>query len=277
MGFIRRQQAVVESFPFRHVVLDDFLTDAVHDAVCAAFEKLLAEGTSETFTPSILSRFPGYDAYCWVFDPQASYPLNIFYSREWLSYFAGLFELLLTDEVVVEFHHHKVGSREDAWHDDFNRASFMESGRLANGVNPWYFQCNYMDGSPSRLADATPLLERVRAISFIYYFGRDEYRRGAGGETGLGIADTEAGGVRLFRAVEPLPNRLLAFEISDRSHHKFMTNRAAERNTIIGWFHATPEENLRRHQTSARGWTKGDIAGGKRSPEGYPLDEVIYE
>ena len=277
MDFIRRREAVVETFPFPHVVLDGFFTDAAHDDICAAFEKLLAGGVSESFTPSVLSRFPGYDAYCWVFDPQVGHPLDMFYSRAWLGYFAALFALPLSDEMVVEFHHHKAGSREDVWHDDFNFANFTESGRLENGVNPWYFQCNYMDAAAPQPPGAPAPLERVRAISFIYYFGRDEHRAGDGGETGLGVVDDETGEVSLFRAVEPVPNRLLAFEISHQSHHKFMTNREAERNTVIGWFHATLEETLRRHQTHPRRWTKGDIAGGKRSPEGLPIEEVIYD
>jgi hypothetical protein len=276
MDFISRRAAVVETFPFPHIVLDGFFTDAVHDEICAAFENLLAEGTSEVFTPAALSRFPGYDAYCWVFDPQVSRPLDIFYSRAWLSYIAGLFDLPLTDEMVVEFHHHKAGSGEDVWHDDFNFASFTEGGRLESGVNPWYFQCNYMEAAAPQPPGADALLERVRAVAFIYYFGRERYHAGAGGETGLGFADGETGGVSLFRAVEPVPNRLLAFEVSHRSHHKFMTNREAERNTVIGWFHTTLEDTVRRHQSQPRRWTKGDIAGGKRSPEGLPIEEVIY-
>lgn len=277
MDVINRREAVVEKFPFPHVVLDGFFTDAFHEAICAAFEKLRAGGTSETFRPSMLSKFPGYDAYCWVFDPNASYPLDIFYSRQLRDYFAELFDIPLTDELVVEFHHHEVGSREDAWHDDFNFAYFVESGRLKQGLNPWYFQCNYMDASAPLLPVAAAPLERVRAVAFIYYFGRDEYHAGSGGETGLGITDDETGEVSLLRAVEPVPNRLLAFEISLQSHHKFMTNFSAERNTIIGWYHVTIEETLRRHRTYPHRWARGDIAGGKRSPEGYPLDEVIYE
>src|SRR5215207_8073324 len=214
MDVISRRGATVETFPFPHVILDGFFADSVHDAICAAFEKLLADGTSETFMPPVLSRFPGYDAYCWVFDPQAGYPLDIFYSRAWLNYFAELFNLPLTDDVVIEFHHHKVGSREDVWHDDFNRGHFLEDGRLENGVNPWYFQCNYMDAAAYLVPADAVTLERVRAISFIYYFGRGEYVAGLGGETGLGIADDGTGEISLFRAVAPVPNRLLAFEIS---------------------------------------------------------------
>lgn len=277
MDVIKHKSVAVETFPFPHVVLDNFFTDEVHDAICAAYEKLLSEGTSETCRPSILSRFPGYDAYCWVFDPNAGYPLDLFYSRDWINYFAELFSLPLTDEVVMEFHHHEVGSKEDAWHDDFNFAYFAENGRLENGVNPWYFQCNYMDASASRQLDESSTLERVRAVAFIYYFGRDAYIADSGGETGLGMTDDETGEVAMFRAVEPLPNRLLAFEISVQSHHKFMTNIRAERNTIIGWFHMTFEEALRRHRTYPHRWARGDIAGGKRSPEGFPIDEVIYE
>lgn len=278
MDFINRRDAAVETLPFPHVVIDGFFADAVHEAICAAFENLLAEGISDDFTTSVFSRFPGYDAYCWVFDPRVGRPLDIFYSREWLDYFAGLFDLPLTDEVVAEFHHHKVGSREDVWHDDFNFGSFTEAGRLESGINPWHFQCNYMEEVAAlQLPGAPALLERVRAVAFIYYFGRDAHRAGSGGETGLGTADVETGEVSLFRAVEPVPNRLLAFEVSHRSHHKFMTNREAERNTVIGWFHATLEDTVRRHQCLPRRWTKGDIAGGRRSPEGLPIEEVIYD
>ena len=275
MDVISGPEAVVQKTPFPHVIIDGFFTEEMHEAICSAYETVLAKGTSETVRPSMLSRFPGYDAYCWVFDPQTGPPLDFFYSREWLNYFADLFSVPLSDDVVVEFHHHLIGSKEDAWHDDFNFAYFVERDRLPNGVNPWYFQCNYMDATASTLP-AAPALERVRGVAFIYYFGREPYQTGSGGETGLGVTNCETGEVSLFQAVEPVPNRLLAFEISQQSHHKFMTNTGRERNTIIGWFHVTLEETLRRHQIYPRRWTQGDIAGGKRSPEGLPLDEIIY-
>jgi hypothetical protein len=275
MDVITKREVIVEQSPFPHVIVDGFLSEEMHDAICAVFEDVLARETSETVRPSMLSRFPGYDAYCWVFDPTSPPPLDFFYSRKWLNYFAELFKVSLSDEVVVEFHHHEVGSKEDVWHDDFNFAYFLESDRLPNGVNPWHYQCNYMDATAAPLL-AAPALERVRGVAFIYYFGREPYQTGSGGETGLGVTNGETGEVSLFQAVEPIPNRLLAFEISPESQHKFMTNTARERNTIIGWFHVTLEETLRRHQIYPRRWTQGDIAGGKRSPEGLPLDQIIY-
>ncbi len=276
MDVINLPDAVVERSPFPHVIVDGFFSDEMHAAICAAFKNVRASGTSEIVSPLMLSRFPGYDAYCWVFNPEIGPPLDFFYSREWRNYFARLFDIELTDDVVVEFHHHETGSKEDAWHDDFNFGYFVDDQRRQDRLNPWYFQCNYMDAKASALPDDVVVLERVRSIAFIYYFGGEPYQKGSGGETGLGSADSATGEVSLFHAVEPVPNRLLAFEISPRSQHKFMTNRA-ERNTVIGWFHATVEDHWKRHQIYPRGWTAGDIAGGKRSPEGLPIDEVIYD
>lgn len=277
MKVIHNRSTRLESHPYRHLVLDDFLRDDVHDEICGAFEALMSKGKSDSFRPSRLSPFPGYDACCWVFEPEVGFPLDIFYSAGWRDHWRATFGLPLTDEVVVEFHHHTPRSKEDAWHDDFNRAYFLEQGRLPSGINPWYFQCNYMDPTASRLPEGAKVLERVRAVTFIYYFGRQPYRPGDGGQTGIGADDPVSGEVKLVHAVEPRPNRLLAFEISDRSHHKFMTNHRRDRNTVIGWFHTTPTDAAGLHGNDAKGWSKGDVAGGKRSAEGLPLDEVLYE
>lgn len=277
MDVIQNKSKRIDAFPYRHIVLDDFFRDDVHAEISEAFEALLSQGTSEVFCRSRLSMFPGYDAYCWVFEPEVQFPLDIFYSSEWRDHWKSVFGIPLTGEVVVEFHHHRPGSKEDIWHDDFNHAYFLERARLANGINPWNFQCNYMDPAVSQLPDDAEVLERDRAVAFIYYFGRDAYQPGDGGHTGIGAYDPACREVQLWRAVEPQPNRLLAFEISDRSHHKFLTNHRRVRNTIIGWFHTTRDYTLARHGYEAKVWSKGDIAGGKRSPEGVPLDQVVYQ
>jgi hypothetical protein len=254
--------------PFRHVIIDHALPPQHHQAICAAFSVLQRQGLSERFVTERLARFPGYDAYCWIFGSDAPAPLRLFVGSPLRDYCAQLFGLELSDEVVAEFHHHLPGSRSDSWHDDYNLAYFAPAAQ--HGMNPWHFQCNYMDGSGLPAGQA---LTRYRALTLIYYFGADNWRPGMGGETELGA---ERGvSVECRVAVAPRPNRLLVFECSPGSYHRFTSNIGFIRNSVILWYHGYGADALRRYGQAPRGWSAGDIAGGRRDDQGLPIDDYI--
>ena len=52
--------------------------------------------------------------------------------------------------------------------------------------------------------------------------------------------------------VEPLNNRLLAFEISPKSWHAFASNIKNHRNALVMWFHSTPDYMLKRYGEVAK-------------------------
>ncbi len=257
--------------PYPHVVLDDFFHIEQHDRICEYFKKLEAEGKHEEFNPAYLSRFPGYDAYCWVFEPDVPEPLDVFYSKGLRNHFAQMFDVALSEEVVTEFHHHEVGSKSDCWHNDYNLAYFAEKENSEAEMNPWYFQTNYM-GNLHNIA--TSALERYRAMTLIYYFGDRDWKEGDGGETGIGL--NVKGEVMSYSKVAPHANRMLAFICSPFSYHRFLKNNRSVRNTVILWYHTEVEKGIKKYGEAPRGWSKGDLLGGKRAEDGTPLNEVIY-
>lgn len=270
--YINNNGRQVIAVPYPHMVLDDFFCLSRHTKICQYFEQLKARGIKEEFNPSYLSRFPGYDAYCWVLEPDVPDPLDVFYSRALRDHFSQIFNLSLSEEVVAEFHHHKVGSKGDCWHDDYNVAYFSPKESATAEMNPWYFQTNYMGGESNYKGQ---VLRQSRALTLIYYFGDFNWQEEDGGETDIG--KMVEGELCSHTKVAPHANRLLAFPCSPLSYHRFLKNHRSIRNSIILWYHSDVESSTRRYGQAPRGWSEGDRLGGKRSEEGMPLDEVIYE
>lgn len=231
----------VEKVPFSHIHVQDFFTKEYYAALCQQFEDIKSPGVSEKMTIDRFSRFPGYDAYCWLFPPESTFPLNLFYSQEWRLYFGQLFDIPLTNDVVAEFHHHRVGSKTGFVHNDYNICCFKEN-YLSNGINPWYYQCSF-DPKSIREGDAG-ILQRMRSIAIIYYLNNEPWQEGDGGETGL---YTKADSFSLIKAIPPVSNSILAFEIAPTSYHGFIENPVLERNSIIMWLHTEMDTQLARH------------------------------
>lgn len=225
----------VKEQPFRHIVVDNFFTKNFYHQLCVEFYKILRHGLSEERKRDMFSRSPrSYDAYNWVINPKCVHPLSIFFSSEWENFITKTFGVTSSKDTVAAFHHHNIGSNDGWIHTDFSLCSFKED-RLANGINPWHYQCDYEDSSPNKQPDT---LKRVRQVAIIYYLLNDpRWQEGDGGETAF-YKDKTFGSVA--SKIAPANNRLLAFEISPFSFHTFLKNNKHERNSIIQWFHQDP-------------------------------------
>lgn len=239
--------------PYKYVIIDNFFKDEVYNNIFKSYKELYKLGTKEQFDKNIISRFPGYDAYCWVFHRNIQYPLSIFHSLEWLLFASNLFKLEITKDIVTEFHHHTINSNGDIPHSDYQECYFVNNP-LDHGINPWYFECNYMSPSSNSI-------KKSRAITAIYYFGEEEWKEGFGGETGVFDND----GKTLINKIAPISNRLFAFEISPISFHGFIKNTHIERNSIIQWLHADPEYLSNKYNTKPLEWSNNDKTGGNRN------------
>lgn len=225
----------VKKQPFRHIVVDNFFTKNFYNELCVEFYKIMRRGLSEEKRRDMLSRSQrSYDAYNWVINPKCGRPLDIFFSREWEEFITGTFGITSSKDTLAAFHHHQIGSNDGWVHSDFSLCSFKED-RLANGINPWHYQCDYEDSSPDKQPDT---IKRMRSIAIIYYlFNNPRWEEGDGGETALYKNKTPDS---LASKIVPLNNRLLVFEVSPFSFHTFLKNNKYERNTIIQWFHQDP-------------------------------------
>lgn len=235
----QKQQA-----PFTYVYVEDFFTTSFHKQLCEAFEQVKREGLTDSFSYAQFSRFGGYDAYYWLFPPNSDYPLHLFYSPEWRDYFASLFDIPLTSEVVAEFHHHQVGSSDGFVHNDYNLCCFTNH-HLPNGINPWYYHCSY-DPAQNDMQSGF-VSSKMRSIAVIYYLNNEEWQPGDGGETALLDATRD---LQTATLIPPKSNSLLAFEVSPLSFHGFMQNRRLERNSLIMWFHTETALKLARHNNT---------------------------
>ncbi|MBV6647753.1 MAG: 2OG-Fe(II) oxygenase [Cyclobacteriaceae bacterium] len=241
---VRNFPSKLENYPVPHFYIKDFFTEEFHDQLCQVFNQTLSKGLNEQLAKDKFSRFGGYDAYCFLLPPDSVYPLNFFYSIEWHSLFEDLFDLPITNDVVAEFHHHQVKSNRGFVHNDYNICCFTEAP-LENGINPWYYHCNfdprYNDMSSGQIK------ERMRSIAILYYLNNEEWLPEDGGETGLFINATDERPIKTF---PPISNSLFAFEITPESYHAFLSNVRLERNSVIMWFHTDKEIKIRRHHNT---------------------------
>ena len=227
--------------PFPHIYAPDFFEAPYLSALQEDLRRRLSGGLDPNRHPERFRPLgTHHDAWTWIPRPEDVGPLSLFRSPAWWRWISARFpHLMLTRDVVTEYHHHLVGSRAGFVHSDFTTCDFPDN-QLSDGMNPWFY------GS-LRGAAARPAERVMRSVAVLLYLGPGGWQEGDGGETGLyGSAARES----LGRRVPPLPNSLLLFEITPRSYHRFLYKRRLERNSVIQWFHEPMAEKLARHPGS---------------------------
>ncbi len=257
---IVRWPAALEGFPFPHAVMDGFLPAELFAALRRRLDELLGQGLSELPDRSRLAKMPGYDCYCWVFPPDLAAPADFFLRRGFQDRMAALFGVALTGEVSCQFNYHPPGARNGIWHTDYVVGYHREDGRRTDGVNVWHYGCNLLGNNPE--LPGRPIVPRVRALTFLYYLGAESVGQPVdGGETAIGYDGPLSDETALFRAVEPVPNRLLAFECTPVSLHRMLGNRRTGRALMVGWLHTDPETARRRHGVDPGFWPEAATRG----------------
>ena len=224
---VRARDVTIIREPYPHIVVDDFFKPHIYQGLCTQFDEMKRKGFIEVpWSPDYFHQFNmDYDGY--VYAPpatlDASNPLSVFFSLEWSWFFSKLFRQFTGFETSFAFHHHPPGNRTGFVHHDNTDKHFSPLRRLANGVM-------YGEGP-----DTDPIVGH-RKITMLYFLGNDAWQEGDGGETGLYSAD----GKTLVKKVAPINNRLLAFQISEKSMHAFQENHK-DRDSIVQWFHVPPE------------------------------------
>ena len=220
--------------PFRFGVLDQWLHNSLSYDLRAEFSHIFERGLSEVYDQHRLCRQGSYDAYSYVVPHDSSATSRVFYGRRWFDLVQSHFNIELAPYTLLAYHHHRPNGRCGIFHNDFDLVNFKSHAVNPWGLHVWHHEIPYLRYTPKAEDDA---MRVRRAIAVIYYLSDPgQWVAGMGGETGLYAAANEFG---LRLKVAPLHNRLLIFENSPLSIHRYEANSEWNRNCVIQWFHTS--------------------------------------
>ena len=189
-------------------------------------------------------------------------PFYFSHTLWWKNFITGMFpDIPTNNNIMSELHSHVVGTESGWIHNDYDAVQFAYKP-IQNGLNPWYKNCQYRD------IEAKPgLMVNVRSIVLIYHINdKPGWKEGDGGETAFYNsieADVDTGHTI---KVNPLPNRLIAYEINPWSWHSFLKNVKHERDSFIMWYHTDIDIQSRRYPTESDNlWKSNSIIQGKQN------------
>lgn len=219
----------------RYMVIENVFAPVYAEEIARAIEDdIKTRGMTEEQNPDTFSRIEDYDGYAFVPKPDLKSPYRVFYSRDWYEFFKEMSGFSLDTNVMTGLHHHEIGSKNGYVHSDYAYYYFRKRP-FQNGLNHWYRNSQYQVTEKGSKEEVGPgVIVTRRALAFIYYVGNEEWSLGDGGETGFYA--TQDSKVPYF-SVPPKHNSLLVFEVSETSHHGFLSNHKRNRNTVIQWFH----------------------------------------
>lgn len=222
--------------PFAHFVATDVFSPEFYAELEGSFQAVLARGLDKSF----LRGKSGYDAYIHSFSSATDGPLSFFISRGWHDLLASLAGVKVTDDVSAALHHHEPGSRDGTIHNDLNPGWFGPSAR-ADGINcASSAVSDYKHGDPH--TPGVQPVERIRAIAMIYFLNNAPWQKGTGGECALYSHRSSVAA----ETIAPVNNSLLMFECTPHSYHRFLSNRAGTRDSVVLWLHREREDALER-------------------------------
>jgi hypothetical protein len=255
--YINKQPIEVINEPFPHIVVDNFFKEDFL-AQLEKFHKQKYENGSFTNLEGFKGKFTveGYSP-----APSENSILDLFYSVGWNNYFAEIFKKQTNLLTLFALHHHKVGDKTSHAHTDFIHDSFLESSRLSNGVI--YKKKKLLETNNQDIS----LVGGVRIIALVMYIFNDDWKEEDAGRTLLykaPIGDIKkiissptkevarGNGEELYdkmqkstpiKKIEPLRNRILAFEVSLGGYHAVEENNTP-RSTVTQWFYGDPSKNI---------------------------------
>lgn len=244
--------AIVYSYPFHHIVIDNLLPQQMYDALVSDFRTTLAKGLSPSPDKGHFSRFELYDLYGFMPRPTLEVPYGAFLSESFFQMLESALARTFSRDTFFTFHHHLPNPEDNYIHNDYVYEFFADEP-LENGVNPWYYQCDKHQPSEK----GRPV---VRGATSIFYLNND-LQTGEGGETAIFSANDPT---KLVRKVEPVNNRLLAFDITPRSFHTYQRCSMPERNSFAQWYYVSEEDALARFPRIRPGGWDHLYRSGKR-------------
>jgi len=252
---IDNKSVALDEEPFPHKYLTDFLKPDFYSDICSLFDEILARGIVYAHDPFDKNRFKrftyGYDAAYWQVPPDVGYPLNEFYSPQWIAYFSHLFGVNLTADISLTLHHQSQDSKPFTAHNDYCLIGMPKREDDDLRVKQYYFGSPSSGASPYFIqsveeAEHLNLDVQMRSVVGIFYINNPPWKEGNGGETGLYDNYESYTLNRPSKRCPPISNSMLTFETSPASFHTYLPNKATVRNTLLFWLHSPYEHKIAR-------------------------------
>lgn len=223
------------STPFTHFLAHDVFKQSFYIELETAF-RAARQGAqcSWSILPCGMS--------CGLLPKDQPNPLHIFHSRDWHDLLVDLLKIDSTGDVRVELHVHRPASPNGQIHNDLNPGWFAGTA-LADEMNLAHPAQGYTGRMTSEFDPTSRQV--VRAATMIFYLCNPNWERGEGGETGLyHTADSPV--TKPAVIVPPRNNSLLVFPCSPSSYHAFLSNRRADRSSLVLWLHQPLDRVVKR-------------------------------
>jgi hypothetical protein len=224
--------ARIYSWPFQHVVIDNFLQQQQITEIVEYFDKLLSGGSaSKGFSHSKL-----YDIYLHGLAINECKTISeIAFSTKMKSFVESLLETPLTHYTNATFHNNAPRTSDKYIHTDAVPVVFREQegpemvGQSLVGTGVQEFLSDNVLPLPKGF------VAKERSATAILYLSSD-WKPGLGGETGIFYKS----GDRFIEceSIAPKFNRLLLFKNSTNAWHNYKACSLPNRKSLIQWFHS---------------------------------------
>lgn len=233
------------SYPYNYLQIEDLFADAMADALRERFESGIAKGAAIGKVGEVGNLVYSAVNYTPTIADIQSSEIAVFATAALRDLICGAFGIPVNDYLMIGSHRHAPPSRNGWPHTDCAIVSFPESGPKYNGFEIFSEDsgCTYADDSRDRQPHSVKM---ARAVACIYYLGSEDWSEGEGGETAIYGRD----GRQVVAKVPPIPNSLLAFEISPFSLHGYLGSPNLTRDSYIWWYHSDISLSIDRHRES---------------------------
>jgi hypothetical protein len=217
-----------DEYPFRHTIIDDYLSQSAYKQFCRHAEDLVSHTTVRAFND--------YDAKAYPLSGNHTILLKHILTKNFFDINRNYYASKYTNCIDAAVHIHRPGSRAGWRHNDFNFGHFLrsESTDLIYSNNEI---CDYRRGTINEKGQEA--IRLVRSLACLFYFD-NSWHEGDGGETLVSMHE-QCEGCKYDKLIAPVDNRLFMFECSPFSFHAFQ-GAAKFRKSLIFWLHSSVYE-----------------------------------
>ncbi len=236
--------------PFPHQNVKNFLKHDFYQDVCKYYNEILVRGVLDADAPEDNSRFRKYpyafDCAHFQIPANAPYPMDQFISQKWIDYFSALFDLPLTNQISLAFHHHGYHARRCSAHTDYCYVGLPKTENP--DVNQYFEKKHYYYASLNNIEQGKKLnLDvQMRSCVAMIYVNNPPYKNEHGGETALYQNYQQFEEHKPVEKYPPISNSATLFEVTPNSYHTFLPNSNVFRNLIVLWFHSETDTKIKR-------------------------------
>lgn len=230
-----RQLSHFTDSPIRFFVFDNFFSSHVYRALCNRLQDLIKRRALTRFDFKGPADSRPYDA----FHAEVATTCDPLFDSIWnlstYNFFLRAFGLPLFSNFNATFHYHLPESESGDVHNDFCAEAFQQR-KLSTGL---YANTNLeLTKLPEHVNDleSGQVFVGARAVGLLYYLNNDDWRPEYGGETAFFSSATECTPIH---KIEPINNRLLAFEVSPKSYHAFQQNHVKPRCSFTSFLYTS--------------------------------------